>query len=61
MDRVARCTRCGKRLVPTPTFGVEREYQCIWCNKPVPTKTDLANWPESPLYKSAPPRGNLSS
>lgn len=53
MDRVSRCLHCGKRLVPTPTFGAERKLQCVWCNKIEQMKTDFGEWSDSQLAKSA--------
>jgi hypothetical protein len=53
MAQVSRCLHCGKRLVAKPTFDVQKEFQCIWCDKVDPMKTDLAKWADSPLARTA--------
>jgi hypothetical protein len=34
MDRVTRCEKCGKRLVPVVTISGRIDLQCISCDDP---------------------------
>jgi phage FluMu protein Com len=43
MDRVTRCTKCGKLLVPVVALSGRTELQCISCDDPAVT------WAESPV------------
>ena len=43
MDRITRCAKCGKLLVPVATISGRTDLQCISCDDPA------AKWAESPL------------
>jgi hypothetical protein len=43
MDRITRCDKCGKRLVPVVTLSGRTDLQCISCDDPA------VKWAESPL------------
>ena len=43
MDRVTRCPKCGKRMVPVVTISGRTELQCISCDDPA------VKWAQSPL------------
>jgi hypothetical protein len=43
MDRITRCHKCGKRLVPVVTLSGRTDLQCISCDDPA------VKWAESPL------------
>ena len=43
MDRVTRCPKCGKRMVPVVTISGRTERQCISCDDPA------VKWAQSPL------------
>jgi hypothetical protein len=42
MDRITRCKKCGKRLVPVVTICGNTDFQCISCDDPA---VKLANSP----------------
>jgi len=52
MDRVSRCSHCGKRLAPAPSFTGRRELKCVFCEQLDPLKIDAAKWAQSPLAVS---------
>jgi hypothetical protein len=43
MDRITRCPKCGKRLIPVVTISGRTDLQCISCDDPA------VKWAESPL------------
>jgi hypothetical protein len=43
MDRITRCPRCGKRVVPVVTISGRTDLQCIRCDDPA------VKWAESSL------------
>jgi hypothetical protein len=43
MDRITRCTKCGKLMEPVVTISGRTELQCISCDDPA------VRWAESPL------------
>ena len=50
MDRVTRCLRCGKRMVPAPSFTGRTELKCVFCDKLDPMEMAEPNkWADSPL------------
>jgi hypothetical protein len=42
MDRITRCPKCGKRMVPVATLSGRTDLQCISCEDPA------VKWAESP-------------
>jgi len=50
MDRLTRCPKCGKRMVPVVTFSGRTDLQCISCDDPAvkwADSTPIA--PEKPI------------
>ena len=43
MERITRCTKCGKLLEPVVAISGRTELQCISCDDPA------VKWAESPL------------
>jgi uncharacterized OB-fold protein len=43
MDRITRCAKCGKLMVPVVTISGRTDLQCISCDDPA------VKWAESPL------------
>jgi hypothetical protein len=43
MDKITRCQKCGKRMVPVVTLSGRTDLQCISCDDPA------VKWAESPL------------
>ena len=43
MERITRCAKCGKLLVPVVAISGRTELQCISCDDPA------MKWAESPL------------
>jgi hypothetical protein len=43
MNRITRCAKCGKRMIPVVTFSGRTDLQCIGCDDPA------VKWAESPL------------
>jgi hypothetical protein len=43
MDRITRCPKCGKSMVPVVTISGRTELQCISCDDPA------VKWAQSPL------------
>lgn len=43
MDRVTRCLRCGKRMVPMPHLSGRTELKCMFCDKLDPLEVTTAN------------------
>jgi hypothetical protein len=41
MDRITRCPKCGKRMVPVVTISGRTDFQCIGCDDPA------VKWAES--------------
>jgi len=42
MDRITRCLKCGKLMVPVATMSGRTDLQCISCDDPA------VKWAESP-------------
>jgi hypothetical protein len=42
MDRMTRCAKCGKRMVPVITISGRTDLQCISCDDPA------VKWADSP-------------
>jgi hypothetical protein len=42
MDRITRCSKCGKRMVAVVTISGRTDLQCISCDDPA------VKWAESP-------------
>lgn len=56
MDRVSRCVRCGKRLVPLPSYSGRTELKCVFCDKLDPLEMPAARgWADSPLAQPIAP------
>ena len=50
MDRVTRCLRCGKRMIPATTHVGGTELKCVFCDKLDPLEMVEPNrWADSPL------------
>ena len=49
MDRITRCAKCGKRMVPVVTISGRTDLQCISCDDPA------VKWAESPLTAAEKP------
>jgi hypothetical protein len=43
MDRITRCAKCGKLMVPVVAISGRTDLQCISCDDPA------VKWAESPL------------
>jgi uncharacterized OB-fold protein len=43
MDRITRCPKCGKLMVPVVTISGRADFQCISCDDPA------VKWVESSL------------
>jgi len=43
MDRIKRCPKCGKQMVPVVTISGRTDLQCISCDDPA------VKWAEGPL------------
>jgi phage FluMu protein Com len=56
MERITRCVKCGKLLVPVVAISGRTELQCISCDDPAATWA--ATWAESPL--TAPQSPNVA-
>jgi hypothetical protein len=48
-DRVNRCLRCGKRMVPAPDLKGRTELKCVFCDHLDPMKMEAGKWADSPL------------
>ncbi len=51
MDKITRCQKCGKQLIPVVTFSGRTELQCISCDDPA---VKLAESPGTAPEKTAP-------
>ena len=50
MDRVTRCLRCGKRMVPAPSYTGRTELKCVFCDRLDPMEMVEPNqWADGPL------------
>ena len=50
MDRITRCPRCGKQLVPVVMVSGRTDLQCISCDDPAARLAEsLAIAPEKPI------------
>jgi hypothetical protein len=50
MDKITRCQKCGKQLVPVVTLSGRTDLQCISCDDPALTLTESPRTaPEKPI------------
>ena len=59
MDRVTRCSQCGKKIVPARSPTGRTELICIKCDKLDPQEMEeVKKWAESlwakPIYEKVP-------